>query len=279
MPDVKAAAVPDVKLDGVHHFTGVTADVTANVDFWCRILGLRFVKKTLNFETTFRYHTYYGDEEGRPGSVVTFLEFNELERERPGAGNIQRIVLRVGSYDAVDFWLRRLAENQVYSEMLRLDPTQPTRLIFEDFEGHEVELMVSDAPDAPQLADADDIPSEFRIRGIEGARSYTSAEELLPFAEHLGFRAEGDHLVLRGDTRSARWYFTPPPERPFQAMAPGVWHHIAFDAGDDMKGWREYANAGPAAFTQIFDHYIFDSCYSVSPGGLVELCSLTGLHA
>jgi glyoxalase family protein len=56
-------------------------------------------------------------------------------------------------------------------------------------------------------------------------------------------------------------------------MAPGVWHHIAFDAGDDRKGWREYANAGPAAFTQVFDHYIFDSCYSVSPGGLVELCS------
>src|ERR1700752_907940 len=99
VPDAKAVATPDAKLDGVHHFTGVTADVTANVDFWCRILGLRFVKKTLNFETTFRYHTYYGDEEVRPGSVVTFLEFNELERERPGPGNIQRIVLRVGSYD------------------------------------------------------------------------------------------------------------------------------------------------------------------------------------
>jgi glyoxalase family protein len=157
--------------------------------------------------------------------------------------------------------------------MLRLDANQPTRLIFEDFEGHEIELVVSDAADAPQLADADDIPVEFRIRGIEGARSYTAAEALLPFAEHLGFRTEGDHLVLNGDSRSTRWYFTPPPERPFQAMAPGVWHHIALDAGDDLKSWREHANAGPAPFTQIFDHYIFDSCYSVSPGGLVELCT------
>lgn len=60
------------------------------------------------------------------------MEFNELERARPGAGNIQRIVLRVGSYDAVDFWLRRLAEIQVYSEILRLDPILPTRLLFED---------------------------------------------------------------------------------------------------------------------------------------------------
>ena len=49
------------KLTGPHHFTGITADVATNVDFWCRVLGLRFVKNTLNFETTFRYHTYFGD--------------------------------------------------------------------------------------------------------------------------------------------------------------------------------------------------------------------------
>jgi len=265
--------MPDHPLDGVHHFTGVTADVTANVDFWCRILGLRFVKKTLNFETTFRYHPYFGDEAGNPGSVVTFLEFAELEPGTPGDGNIQRVVLRVGSYGSVDFWLRRLAENQVHSEMLRLDPTQPTSLIFRDFEGHEVELMVTDSPDAPQVADADDIPAEHRIRGIEGARSFTTMAEMAPFAEHLGFRADGDRLVLGGDTRQARWYFSPPPRRPFEPLAPGVWHHIAFDAGDDLGGWREHGNEGPAPFTQIFDHYFFDSAYSVSPAGLVELCS------
>ena len=55
-------------LRGPHHFTGITADVITNVDFWCRVMGLRFVKNTLNFETTFRYHTYFGDEEGNPGA-------------------------------------------------------------------------------------------------------------------------------------------------------------------------------------------------------------------
>ena len=54
-------------LKGPHHFTGITRDVTANVEFWCSVMGLRFVKNTLNFETTFRYHTYFGDEEGNPG--------------------------------------------------------------------------------------------------------------------------------------------------------------------------------------------------------------------
>ena len=75
-------------LKGPHHFTGITRDVTTNVDFWCRVMGLRFVKNTLNFETTFRYHTYFGDEEGNPGSVVTFLEFNEAPAGVPGDGDI-----------------------------------------------------------------------------------------------------------------------------------------------------------------------------------------------
>ncbi len=82
-------------LKGPHHFTGITRDVTTNVDFWCRVMGLRFVKNTLNFETTFRYHTYFGDEEGNQGSVVTFLEFNEAKPGVPGDGDIQRMVLRV----------------------------------------------------------------------------------------------------------------------------------------------------------------------------------------
>lgn len=260
-------------LDGNHHVTGITADVVANVDFWCRILGLRFVKKTLNFETTFRYHPYYGDEGGNPGSVVTFLEFNEASKARPGKGNIQRVILRVASYEALEFWMKRLTSEQVYSEMLRLDPTQPSRLLFKDFEGHDVELVVSDAEDAPQVAEADDIPEPFRIRGIEGVRSYADPGELRPFAEHLGFGSEGDHYLLQGATRSSRWYFSRPPDLPFEELAVGVWHHIAFDAGEELEAWREYANDGPVPFTKIFDHYFFDSCYSPSPGGLVELTS------
>src|SRR3954469_9661849 len=97
----KTAMTP---LRGPHHFTGITRDVATNVDFWCRVLGLRFVKNTLNFETTFRYHTYFGDEEGHPGSVVTFLEFTEAPPGRPGRGDMFRLVLRVASYDSLEYW-------------------------------------------------------------------------------------------------------------------------------------------------------------------------------
>lgn len=260
-------------LDGNHHVTGITADVRANLDFWCRILGLRFVKKTLNFETTYRYHPYYGNGAGDPGSVVTFLEFNDLSPARPGRGNIAAAVLRVGSREALDFWMERLAREQVFSEMHRLDPTQPTRLTFEDREGHAVELMVSDAPDQPQAAPASDIPEPFRIQGIEGPRSFADPEDIWPFASHLGFERGDRRFELRGPTRTARWYFAPPPDRPFQEMAVGVWHHIAFDAGDELPAWREHAASGPVPFTPVYDHYFFDSCYSPSPGGLVELAS------
>ena len=221
-------------LKGPHHFTGITADVTTNVDFWCRVMGLRFVKNTLNFETTFRYHTYFGDEEGNPSSVVTFLEFNEAKPGVPGDGDIHRMVLRVRSYDSLEYWMDRLIANQTHSEMLRLDPTQPQSLVFHDPEHHEVELMVSDATDAPLIADADDIPAEHRIMGLEGARSFTTFEEQLPFAAHLGFRADGTRLVLDGE-RCGRWYFSEPPGLPSGDGRVGVWHHIAYDAGSARR--------------------------------------------
>jgi glyoxalase family protein len=269
------AHMSTVSLKGPHHFTGVTADVTTNVDFWCRVIGLRFVKNTLNFETTFRYHTYFSDEQGHPGSVVTFLEFAEAPAGVPGDGDIHRLVLRVASYDSLEFWMDRLIANQTYSEMLRLDPTQPDSLVFHDPEGHEVELMVSDSPNKPLVADADDIPAEHRILGIEGVRSYARLEDCLPAAEHLGFKRDGYRLVLKGSAGESRWYFSPPPGLPSGDMHVGVWHHIAYGAGTqtDLQKARDAADKGPIPYTRIFDHYFFDSCYAMSAGGRIELCT------
>jgi glyoxalase family protein len=260
-------------LDGAHHVTGITADITANVDFWCRILGLRLVKRTLNFETTFRYHLYYGDEEGKPGSVVTFLEFDDRPKGRPGRGNIQRVILRVASIEALDFWMDRLTGEQIYSEMFRMDPSKPAALVFEDFEGHIVELMVCDVDDAPLQAAADDIPEQFLIRGIEGVRSYSTLEESQAFFEHLGFTVDGERLVLRGATRSTGWYFSTPPEQVGEDRVIGVWDHLAFDAGEELQTWRDFANDGPLPFTPIYDHYYFDSSYARPPAGIVEICT------
>jgi glyoxalase family protein len=135
--------------------------------------------------------------------------------------------------------------------------------------------MVSDSADAPLVADADDIPQEHRIRGIEGARSYATIEEMLPWAEFMGFRRDGDRLTLDGQERSGRWYFSPPPDRPSNDGLVGVWHHIAYDAGDQgqLQAARNEANGGQLPWTGVFDHYFFDSCYVMSAGGRMEMCT------
>ena len=109
--------------------------------------------------------------------------------------------------------------------------------------------MVSDTPDSPLIADADDIPAEHRIRGIEGARSFTTIEAMLPFAEFMGFRQDGTRLVYDGKDRSGRWYFSPPPGRPSGDGKVGVWHHIAYDAGSqaELQAARDEAADRPAA--------------------------------
>src|SRR6476661_8029458 len=103
-------------LEGLHHITAITADAPANVDFYTRLLGLRMVKKTVNFDAPDVYHLYYGDEQGTPGSLLTFFEFPGATRGRAGDGMVHRIVWRVGSQEALAFWSERLGSGPVFSD-------------------------------------------------------------------------------------------------------------------------------------------------------------------
>src|SRR3954468_13677975 len=98
-----------MKLEGLHHITMVTADARRNVEFYAGVLGLRFVKKTVNFDSPDAYHLYFGDEQGSPGSILTWFEFAGAPRGRAGAGMIHLIQLGVASPEALGFWAERLA--------------------------------------------------------------------------------------------------------------------------------------------------------------------------
>src|SRR3954447_1029037 len=126
-----------MKLEGIHHITAITGDAPRNVDFYARVLGLRMVKKTVNQDDPTVYHLFYGDEEGDPGLDLTFFEYPGVGRGRPGAGMVHRIVWRVGSENALDFWERRLSDEDV--AVVRDDG----RLRFDDPEGLTHELSVS----------------------------------------------------------------------------------------------------------------------------------------
>src|SRR5205085_8048438 len=100
---------PTMKLEGIHHITAITAEAQRNVDFYAGVLGLRLVKKSVNQDDTSVYHLFYADETGDPGSDLTFFEYPGLPKGRAGAGMIHRIVWRVGSTEALDFWADRLS--------------------------------------------------------------------------------------------------------------------------------------------------------------------------
>src|SRR3954452_17692036 len=135
-------------LEGVHHVTAITADAPGNLDFYTRTLGLRMVKKTVNFDAPDVYHLYYGDERGTPGSILMFFEFPGAARGRAGDGMVHRILWRIGSPAALDFWGERLGSVPVFS-----DP-----------EGLEHELIVVASTHAALTAAADDIPAEHAIQ-------------------------------------------------------------------------------------------------------------------
>src|SRR6266545_1761114 len=105
-----------MQLEGIHHITAITGDAPRNVDFYSRVLGLRLVKKTVNQDNPTIYHLFYADEKGSAGSDLTFFEYPGAQPGRAGAGMIHRIVWRVGSPAALDFWAARLAAEGVEHE-------------------------------------------------------------------------------------------------------------------------------------------------------------------
>jgi glyoxalase family protein len=261
-------------LDGLHHITAITADAPRNVDFYARTLGLRLVKKTVNFDQPDVYHLYYGDESGTPGSILTFFEFPHAAPGTHGDGMPYRVLWRVQGPDALEFWSQRLGGEHVAASRTEAG------LLFADPEGLEHELVVDDdAPDAPLAAVAADIPPEHALLGFAGVRAYAAdgGASSTGLLEALGFTASAaDHenWQLAGDARRASWHYDAPPGRGRQGA--GSIHHIAWSAADDaeLTRFREIAAGAGARPTPIIDRQYFHSVYFREPSGvLFELAS------
>src|SRR5712691_9805008 len=184
----------NMNLEGIHHVSSITGDAQANVDFYAGTLGLRLVKKTVNQDDPTVYHLFYGDDQGSPGLDLTFFEYPGARPGRAGRGMIHRIVLRVGSEEALDFWERRLEGGRRSRGSLE----------FSDREGLGLELRVVATSDAPLTASHPEIPAEHAIQGFEEVRAYTSSldasRELLEGALEFE-RAGGMTWEARGRSR------------------------------------------------------------------------------
>ena len=252
-----------MKLDGVHHITAITGNAQQNVDFYAGTLGLRMVKKTVNQDEPSVYHLFYADEKGSPGADMTFFEFPDAAPGRPGQGMVHRIIWRVGSEEALDFWEQRLEGS---------DPSRSANTLrFRDPEGLEHELVVSTVDDQPLIADHPEVPAEHALQGFEGARAFSANVERSRslLEEHLGFEPAGDGWEIRGKRRGGTWaYDEAPAERGIQGA--GTVHHIAWASEtDEHEGWRERALAGGAHPTPVIDRFWFESIYFREPSGVL----------
>jgi glyoxalase family protein len=253
-------------LEGLHHVTAITGDAPRNVDFYARLLGLRLVKKTVNFDQPDVYHLYFGDERGTPGSILTFFEFPGAAKGRAGDGMVHTIQWRVASDDALAFWASRLAADGVATER------SEGSLTFADFEGLRHELVTVSVPDSPLTANAPDIPPEHALLGFHGVRAYASRPAAsAPLLQALGFRRDGDtDWTLAGEQRRAALrYEQPPTER--GVTSAGTVHHIAWSAADDteLSELRSRAIEAGARATEIIDRQYFHSVYFREPSGVL----------
>jgi glyoxalase family protein len=266
-----------MKLEGIHHITAITADAQQNVDFYVGVLGLRLVKKSVNQDDTSVYHLFYADEDGEPGSDITFFEYPGLPRGRAGAGMVHRIVWRVDSQEALDFWAKRLEENG-YGATRNEDS-----VVFDDPEGLTHELRVTDTTDAPLTANDPEIPAEFALQGFHAARAYTAdptrSEQLLQTT--LGFEpvphgpAQIAAYEVRGEHRSGFYLYDAPPEQRGLQGA-GTVHHIAFAAPpEELQQWQRRVTEAGAHATDVIDRHYFRSVYFREPSGvLFEIATL-----
>ena len=254
-----------MKLNGIHHITAITGDAQRNVDFYVGVMGLRLVKKSVNQDDPTVYHLFYGDEHAKPGLDLTFFEYPGAAPGRAGEGMVHRVVWRVGSTDALDFWSQRLADNGVESTR------EGDTLLFADPEGLEHELLVTDVPDEALIAEHPEVPAEHALQGFHAVRAYSSdperSRELLE--QGLGFERSGEAWEARGDERGGLYFYDEPPaERGIQGA--GSVHHVAWNSADeDHVAWQQQVAEHGAHPTQVIDRHYFKSIYFREPSGVL----------
>jgi glyoxalase family protein len=264
-------------MSGIHHVTAISGNASRNVDFYTRTLGLRLVKKTVNFDDPGTYHLYYGDEQGKPGTILTFFPWEHAAPGRNGDGLTEETAFRVPA-DSMGYWTHRLIENAVPHKALEKRFGAPV-LSFTDPDGMSLALVgVAGASNEPAWSDGG-IPVEHAIRGFHGVT--LMLEKAAPTGAILtgvfGFKETGRaaHLVRyeTGGTEPG----TVVTIRETEGFLPGRMgrgsvHHIAFRAADDAQQ-AEMAKKLRSDYglmpTEQVDRNYFRSVYFREPGGIL----------
>ena len=261
-----------MQFDGIHHVTCITGDAPRNVDFYTRVLGLRLVKKTVNQDDPTVYHLFYADEDGTPGSDITFFEYPRARRGRAGTGMVHTVGWRVASEAALDFWESRLGDEGAPVSR------DEAGVALEDPEGLRHRLGVAHVDDAPLTAEHPEIPAEHALQGFDSVRAFTANVDASRgvLEDALGFSPIGSATwEARGTARGGTYaYDEPPAERGLGGA--GTVHHVAWSSPlDEHQAWHERVRSAGLHPSPIIDRFWFRSIYFREPSGvLFEIATL-----
>jgi glyoxalase family protein len=256
---------------GLHHVTAVAGDPRENVRFYTSVLGLRFVKRTVNFDDVETYHLYYGDETGSPGTALTFFPFEGARPGRPGRGQAVATAFTVPE-GSLDYWRDRLAESGA-SVGERTERFGAAVLPFEDPDGQPLELVEGDSDVEPW--DGGSVPAEYGIRGFYGVTLQSADPDATGrVLELLGYERDAeanDRVRYRAAGERAAVVDLLRRESPRGRPGVGTVHHVAFRAAgeDEQSSVREELVEAGQVVTQQKDRRYFRSIYFREPGGVL----------
>jgi glyoxalase family protein len=266
-----------MRKNGIHHVTAIAGPARRNLDFYTRTLGLRLVKKTVNFDDPGTYHFYYGDEAGGPGTILTFFPWEHAAPGRAGIGETLETAFRIPE-SALGYWMQRFVEQGVRHEATAKRFGE-TVLSFRDPDGMRLALVALPGIESEPAWSDGTIPVEYALRGFHGVSllldkaAPTGAiladvfgfEEIAREASLIRYRAGDTAIGGIVDLQEAGGFL---PGRP----GAGSVHHVAFRAADDAtqaEMVERLAQHHGIRTTEQLDRNYFRSVYFREPGGVL----------
>jgi glyoxalase family protein len=265
------------RIPGLHHVTAIASDPQRNLDFYVALLGLRFVKRTVNFDDPGTYHFYFGDNRGSPGTILTFFPWPGARRGVRGTGQIEATAFAI-SPDSIGYWLERLKQHHVTAEKTSTRFGEEV-IRFIDPDGLLIELIASSAHAAVEPWPQSPVPTEHMLRGFHSVSAALEGYERTArlFTETFGYRLidqSGNRFRFASADSSASGRIIDllcQPDTAIGRVAAGSVHHIAFRAKDDAEQlqWRERLVDLGYNVTPVMDRDYFHSIYFREPGGVL----------
>ena len=264
---------------GLHHVTAIASDPQQNLDFYTEVMGLRFVKRTVNFDDPSSYHLYFGDDGGSPGTILTFFAWPGATRGHAGVGEVARVSFSV-PLASIDFWGQHLLANGVLVELSEKKFREEV-ITFLDPNGMKIEIIGHAGAGSVNAPRFSSIPPEHAIRGFFGVTLLAHrAEPTAAIINSLGFHKVAEEngrirFAAEGKELGNKIDLLIDANAHYGNAGAGTVHHIAFRAKDDASQleWRAEI-AKHLQVTPVLDRTYFHSIYFREPGGvLLELAT------